>query len=233
MKKTRLLALLLALCMVVALFAACGGTEPEETSDTTADTSDTTVGDTSADDTTAADTSDTEPAVDLDGYAFTMGNGGLKDYMTGGENASTERGAKLQDGVAAIEEKLNCTIEFTDGGSADEMEKIATAATALFRQLMLSSGISIPVNAHQLPGNKDGEYASCTANQGNAQCLNAYDSQIGNNLRVGPHPESHYQADYIDSDHHCPGTEIKALFPLSQVKRNQVTYYHNAPVEQQ
>ena len=128
MKKTRLLALLLALCMVAALFAACGNTEPEETTDTTADTSDTTAGDTGADDTTAADTSDTEPAVDLDGYAFTMGNGGLKEYMPGGENASTERGAKLQDGVAAIEEKLNCTIEFTDGGNADDMEKISTAA---------------------------------------------------------------------------------------------------------
>ncbi|MGN1450636.1 MAG: hypothetical protein ACI4XQ_00920, partial [Eubacteriales bacterium] len=131
MKKTRLLALLLALCMVAALFAACGNTEPEETTDTTAATSadTTTAGDTSAD-TSADDTSDTEPTVvDLNGYEFTMHAGGLLSFMEG-DDANTERGAKLQDGVAAIEEKLNCVITFTDGGASDNMEKIATAATA-------------------------------------------------------------------------------------------------------
>ena len=56
MKKTRLLALLLALCMVAALFAACGNTEPDETTAATTTAADTTAADTTAADTTVADT---------------------------------------------------------------------------------------------------------------------------------------------------------------------------------
>ncbi|MDD6262901.1 MAG: hypothetical protein PUA83_07460 [Clostridiales bacterium] len=132
MKKTRLLALLLALCMVAVLFAACGNTDPEETSaaDTTAATSadSTTAGDT-GEDTSAEDTSDAEPAVDVSGMEFNFSLENCKQYIDGEDQGNTSKGEAFQAAIEGIEEKLGCTITISDDWDAGSMEWVVTNAT--------------------------------------------------------------------------------------------------------
>ena len=139
MKKTRLLALLLALVMVVTLFAACGNTEPEETTAATteATTEATTTEATTEATTTEADTEpvetepvETEPAgVDVSGMEFIFSLENCGQYWEG-DQSTTQKGQDFQDGIFAIADELGCTITIADNWDAGLVEWIATNAQA-------------------------------------------------------------------------------------------------------
>ncbi len=117
MKKTRLLALLLALVMVVALFAACGDVEPEETT-TEATTTEAT--------TTEATTTEPE-AVDVSGMNFDFVVTDVTRYWSG-DLVETQRGQELKASIGEVEDRLGCTINFTDGVDIRDLEWISTQA---------------------------------------------------------------------------------------------------------
>ncbi len=113
MKKTRMLALLLAVLMTAALFAGCGngGGKPQETTPEPKQT------------TTAApqteQTTTTEEVFDFGGYEFTLAHSdGLSpDYH--GESAKAD---ELKEIYAEIEAKYNIKIEFINTG--DEVDEL-------------------------------------------------------------------------------------------------------------
>ena len=110
MKKTRLLALLLALVMVVALFAACGNTEPEETTEATTEA------------TTAA-------PVDIDqgGRTVTIASAFIGDMTPKvGESAFHDEWQAVYDNLAA---DLNVKFELVSGAHeyADAVPTIMAA----------------------------------------------------------------------------------------------------------
>ena len=118
MKKTRILALVLALVMVVSLFAACGGnTEPEETTNTSATTEATTEATTtpSTEVTTEATTEATteEPGfVFPEDYTFSFFVINMMELFNdaNGERA-TEKGKEFGELIDGIEDKLGITID--------------------------------------------------------------------------------------------------------------------------
>ncbi len=137
MKKTRLLALLMALVMVVTLFAACGDVEPEETTTeattteattTEATTTEATTTEATTTEATTTETTTEVPGIDVTGksYAFSVEDCG--QYWVGGSNADSQKGQDFQAAIAAIEEKLGCTIDMSENWDAGGMEWIATQA---------------------------------------------------------------------------------------------------------
>ncbi len=158
MKKTRLLALLLALVMVAAMFAACNGTEPETTT-TAATTTEATTTEATTTEATTTEATTTEATtteatttedVGLDGYEFSIGNNGFAGYVN---DPSTEKGAEFAKIVEDIEDKLNCTMTFVAPGSTDNMDAIFQLVSAgdygydIFR-VRQSSWIPCAVNGY-------------------------------------------------------------------------------------
>ncbi|MBR6771914.1 MAG: hypothetical protein IKM29_00825 [Clostridia bacterium] len=105
MKKTRLLALVLALVMVVTLFAACGNTEPEET------TAATTEATTEA--TTTAATTAAPAKIDQGGRTVQIASAFFNDYVPKvGESAFHDAWQQVYDD---LEEEINVQIEWIGG----------------------------------------------------------------------------------------------------------------------
>ncbi len=111
MKSRRILALLLTLLMVTAIFAGCNqsANPPAETtsattgSSTTAKPEETTV-------------TTTEEVIDMGGYEFVLANAHA-GFKPEGETANAD---ELKEIYAAIEDKFNCKIVFIDGNSDTE-----------------------------------------------------------------------------------------------------------------
>ena len=131
-KRARLLALLLVVVMVTALFAACGN--DNEPSNTTVATDGTTTADTSGDatdpsstpaDTTPGETSD----IDVAGYNFTIvGNGDVFPQENEDGSYSSQTEEQLADELAALEERLGITLEQVEYTSDNRLEQVTTAA---------------------------------------------------------------------------------------------------------
>ena len=132
-KHSRLLALLLVLVMVTAMFAACGnnGDDPDSTTTapqsgdaTTPSPDDTTVPDgttTEPDDTTVPDTT-------YDGYEFTiMGSGDVFPETNDDGSYKSQLEEELADELAALEERLDIIITKLEF-SGDKLEAVTSAA---------------------------------------------------------------------------------------------------------
>ncbi len=123
-KRARLMAMLMALVMIVSMFAACGGSEDPATT-TEATTAATTEATTAA--TTQATT--TAPALDLTGYNFTIAKGGYVMPKTDAEgnytNSLQEEYAGL---IADLEAKLGITMEVVSLPEGDGVEVLTAAA---------------------------------------------------------------------------------------------------------
>ena len=108
MKKTRLLALVLALVMVVTLFAACGNTEPEETTEAT-----TTEATTTEATTTEATTTAAPDKIDQGGRTVQIASAFIADYTPKvGESAYHDAWQQVYDDLAA---ELNIEFEMISG----------------------------------------------------------------------------------------------------------------------
>ena len=125
MKHSKMLALVLAVLMVVSLFAACAG--EEKPAETTAAT--TTAATTTAATTTEATT--TEPAgPDLKGYNFEiMGTGDVFPKTNEDGSYANATSEELAEKLAALEDKLGITITQVDF-SGDKLEEVTTASLA-------------------------------------------------------------------------------------------------------
>ena len=130
-KRARLLALLLVVVMVTALFAACDNSgEPDNT---TVPSDGTTAADTSGDATDPSTTpADTTPegtsGIDVAGYNFTIvGNGDVFPETNEDGSYKNQNEEELADKLAELEERLGITIEKVDF-SGDALEQVTSAA---------------------------------------------------------------------------------------------------------
>ncbi len=124
MKKTRLLALVLALVMVVAIFAACGDVEPEETTTAATTTEATTTEATTNEGTTAATTTEAptettteattaDPRLDQGGRVVTIASAFIGDMTpTPGTSEFHDNWQAVYDSVA---EDLNIELQLISG----------------------------------------------------------------------------------------------------------------------
>ena len=119
-KYARILALLLAVCMITAIFAACTKDgDQEQTSATTPKSDGTTVPDTKPDVTTPA-------PLDVSGYTFRiMGSNDVFPKTNEDGSYVNQNAQELAEKLEDLEEKLGITIEKLDGGS---LEQVTTAA---------------------------------------------------------------------------------------------------------
>ena len=119
-KHARILALLLAVCMITAIFAACSNNDdPKQTSATTPKAGDTTTPDTKPDVTTPA-------PLDVSGYTFRiMGSNDVFPKTNEDGSYVNQNAQELAEKLEDLEEKLGITIEKLDGGS---LEQVTTAA---------------------------------------------------------------------------------------------------------
>ena len=141
MKKTRLVALLLALVMVAGLFAACNGTEPETTTTAATTTEATTTEATTTEATTTeattteATTEDTEatteatteaPAgLDLGGREWTYVDGSANTFhMYPYDDLESEYATTWREKWAELEDTYNFTLTKLEGGGDDVAGKI-------------------------------------------------------------------------------------------------------------
>ena len=113
MKKTRILALILAVIMVAAMFTACGGTEdPAETTAATT-TAATTTAATTTEATTTEATTTKDPG--YNGYEFVLANPG-DAYK---QDPANEIEQEMMDIYAELEDELNCTFSFINVDSPE------------------------------------------------------------------------------------------------------------------
>ena len=119
-KHARILALLLAVCMITAVFAACSNNDdPKQTSATTPKSGDTT--------TPVSEPDVTTPApLDVSGYTFRiMGSNDVFPKTNEDGSYVNQNAQELAEKLEDLEEKLGITIEKLDGGS---LEQVTTAA---------------------------------------------------------------------------------------------------------
>ncbi|PWL51072.1 MAG: hypothetical protein DBY36_02505 [Clostridiales bacterium] len=136
--RSRLLALLLAAVMVMALFAACGGDDkPETTMAGTDGTSKAT--DTSSEATTpASETTPAETTVDyskLKGYELTIANNGdVFPAMAEDGSYASQSEEELADQLADLEDRLDVTIEdeYLPGDMLEQLLAASMGGTKLF-----------------------------------------------------------------------------------------------------
>lgn len=118
-KNSKLIALLLAVLMTATLFAGCsGGEDPDKTSVTTTGASSTSASASASDSGTTTEPTTVIEPVDLDGYEFTLVGAGKYNYVEAAE--MTARDSELRDIYDGIEEELNCSITFIEGGTEPE-----------------------------------------------------------------------------------------------------------------
>ena len=119
-KHARILALLLAVCIITAVFAACSNNDdPKQTSATTPKSGDTT--------TPASEPDVTTPApLDVSGYTFRiMGSNDVFPKTNEDGSYVNQNAQELAEKLEDLEEKLGITIEQLGGGS---LEQVTTAA---------------------------------------------------------------------------------------------------------
>ncbi|MDD6262902.1 MAG: hypothetical protein PUA83_07465 [Clostridiales bacterium] len=173
MKKTRLLALLLALCMVAALFAACGNTEPDETTAATTTAADTTAADTTAADTTAADTTVPENKLDLGGRTFTIrDNASNTMQIYPKDEFQSAYYDAWRDLWAEIEETYNFTFEKLDHCDfAQLMTYITAGDTDAIGDILVTKPLD------WIPLATNGYIAALNSDECKANGLDIYDSK--------------------------------------------------------
>ncbi|PWL52625.1 MAG: hypothetical protein DBY36_04015 [Clostridiales bacterium] len=134
MKKcSRFLALVLALVMVAAMFAACGSNEePNSTTagaDGTPKVTDTGSDATTPDATTPTPDTTTESGIDVSGYNFTIvGNGDVFPEENEDGTYKNQLEEELADKLAELEARLDITIEKMDYASDNRLELVTSAA---------------------------------------------------------------------------------------------------------
>ncbi|MDD6263255.1 MAG: ABC transporter substrate-binding protein [Clostridiales bacterium] len=120
-KSTRLISLLLVVLLALGIFAACGNTDPE----------DTTSGDnTTGEATTTADTGDVttdNPAKTYDGYQFTINSDKFFPRYTETGEFQSETDANLADELLALEEALDVEFVLSKIESDDLLATLTTA----------------------------------------------------------------------------------------------------------
>ncbi len=137
-KKTKILALSLAVLMIAAMFAGCSGSNTAET------TAGTTAG------TTAPAETTTQAPKDMEGYEFILtGAGNFSPVDSEGKAKDTALAQELRDLYADIESTYNCTITFSNQDSSyDILLASATSGTKFsdFVRIRQSTWIPLAVN---------------------------------------------------------------------------------------
>ncbi len=128
MKRTpRIIALLVAVVMVAALFAACSGTEPETTTTEATTTEGTSTEATTTEATTTEATTEdtTPPRTTYDGYEFTVA-GSDKSFPHYDENGAflSELDAELYEKLSAVYDELDITMVKIDNTYDNWLEAI-------------------------------------------------------------------------------------------------------------
>lgn len=148
MKTRRILALLLSLLMVMALFAGCNK-DTDKPKETTADPSSSST--TKAPETTEATT---EAPIDMGGYEFLWAHA-HSGYRPEGETAKAD---ELKEIYAQIEEKFNCKILFIDPGNGmDSLTASVISGTKIadFVRARQSSWIPLSMMGGLIPLDSD------------------------------------------------------------------------------